>query len=44
MGIGGMRERMRQFRGELHLESDAAGTRVVVTVPEPPGGDLGLDR
>ncbi len=35
VGIRGMRERVRQMRGELHIESDADGTRVRVTFPTP---------
>jgi PAS domain S-box-containing protein len=33
VGISGMRERVRQFRGELMIESDAAGTRVHASLP-----------
>jgi len=33
VGIRGMRERLRQFDGNLHMESDESGTRVMVTIP-----------
>jgi PAS domain S-box-containing protein len=33
VGIGGMRERVRQFDGELNIKSDDSGTRVSVTIP-----------
>jgi PAS domain S-box-containing protein len=33
VGIRGMRERLRQFHGEMAIESDAAGTTVLVTIP-----------
>jgi signal transduction histidine kinase len=33
VGIRGMRERLRQFEGTMNVESDASGTRVVVTIP-----------
>ncbi len=33
VGIRGMRERLRQFQGEMILDSTAAGTTVVVTLP-----------
>jgi len=35
VGIRGMRERLRQFRGNLKIESDKSGTRVLVTIPIP---------
>jgi signal transduction histidine kinase len=35
VGIRGMRERLRQFGGELVIESSGAGTTVFVTVPVP---------
>jgi two-component system NarL family sensor kinase len=35
VGIRGMRERVRQFQGDLRIESSDAGTRVVVTIPMP---------
>ena len=37
MGIRGMRERLRQFQGELHIHSGDSGTRVLVTIPIPQG-------
>ena len=33
VGITGMRERVRQLRGELVIESDAGGTRITATFP-----------
>jgi signal transduction histidine kinase len=33
VGISGMRERFRHFRGELIVESNGAGTKIVATVP-----------
>lgn len=33
VGICGMRERLRQFGGELQIESSERGTRVFVTIP-----------
>jgi PAS domain S-box-containing protein len=33
VGIRGMRERLRQFHGELTIDSTARGTRVLVTIP-----------
>ena len=35
VGIGGMRERLRQFDGTLNIESDDSGTRVLATIPVP---------
>src|ERR1700723_1429565 len=35
VGIGGMRERLRQFEGTMNIESDSSGTRVFATVPLP---------
>ena len=35
VGIRGMRERVRQFAGNVNIESDAAGTRIFVTIPIP---------
>jgi PAS domain S-box-containing protein len=34
VGIAGMRERLRQFGGELNIEATSAGTRVVAVIPE----------
>jgi signal transduction histidine kinase len=36
VGIRGMRERLRQFRGEMHIDSDENGTRILVTIPISP--------
>jgi signal transduction histidine kinase/DNA-binding response OmpR family regulator len=33
LGIRGMRERLRQFQGEMILDSTGSGTTVVVTIP-----------
>ena len=33
VGIRGMRERLRQFAGELKMESGVSGTRILVTIP-----------
>jgi two-component system, chemotaxis family, sensor kinase Cph1 len=38
VGIRGMRERLRQFSGEMKIDSDAQGTRVFVKIPLPAGG------
>ena len=35
VGIRGMRERLRQFKGEMKIESAAGGTRIFVTIPVP---------
>ncbi len=35
VGIRGMRERLRQFRGTMSVESDRSGTRVLMTIPIP---------
>jgi signal transduction histidine kinase len=35
VGIRGMRERLRQFNGELKIESKESGTRISVTIPIP---------
>jgi signal transduction histidine kinase len=35
VGIMGIRERIRQFRGEMKIESNGAGTSVMVTIPMP---------
>jgi PAS domain S-box-containing protein len=36
LGIRAMRERLRQFGGELRIDSKGAGTRVLVTIPISP--------
>ncbi len=33
VGIRGMRERVRQFNGDMQIESGGAGTRVTLTIP-----------
>jgi signal transduction histidine kinase len=35
VGIGGMRERLRQFEGTMNIESDSSGTHVFATIPFP---------
>jgi signal transduction histidine kinase len=35
VGIRGMRERLRQFQGEMIFDSEGPGTTVVVTIPVP---------
>jgi signal transduction histidine kinase len=35
VGIRGMRERVRQFGGELNIKSNEAGTTIEVTIPIP---------
>jgi PAS domain S-box-containing protein len=35
VGIRGMQERLRHFRGEMKIESDGSGTCVTVTIPVP---------
>jgi PAS domain S-box-containing protein len=35
VGIRGMRERLRQFKGEMKIESDCNGTGILVTIPVP---------
>lgn len=35
VGIRGMRQRLLQFEGTLQIESDAAGTRVLASIPLP---------
>jgi PAS domain S-box-containing protein len=37
VGIGGMRERLRQFEGSMNIESDGSGTRIFATIPLPKG-------
>src|ERR1700685_2941932 len=37
VGIGGMRERLRQFEGTMNIESDSSGPRLLATVPLPKG-------
>ena len=35
VGLRGMRERVRQFHGEMSIESDSSGTKILVTLPLP---------
>ena len=35
VGIMGIRERIRQFRGEMKIESNGSGTSVIVSIPMP---------
>jgi PAS domain S-box-containing protein len=35
VGIRSMKERLRQFAGQLHIESDLSGTRILATIPIP---------
>ena len=35
VGIMGIRERIRQFHGEMRIESNGSGTAVIVTIPMP---------
>ena len=35
VGIRGIRERVRQFHGEVKIESNASGTSVIVSIPLP---------
>jgi PAS domain S-box-containing protein len=36
VGLRGIRERLRQFRAKMDIESDSSGTRIGVTIPIPP--------
>ncbi|MGC1188431.1 MAG: ATP-binding protein [Candidatus Acidiferrales bacterium] len=35
VGLGGMRERVHQFRGDMKIESNASGTKILVNIPSP---------
>jgi len=35
VGIAGMRERVRQFQGDMRIESNASGTKILVSIPSP---------
>ena len=35
VGIRGIRERIRQFHGEMKMESNGSGTSVIVSIPIP---------
>jgi len=37
VGIRGMRERLRQFEGEMKIHSEGSGTKILVTIPLPKG-------
>jgi PAS domain S-box-containing protein len=37
VGIRGIQERIRQFHGEMKIESDGSGTAVIVSIPIPEG-------
>jgi two-component system NarL family sensor kinase len=37
VGIRGIRERIRQFNGEMKIESNGSGTSVIVRIPMPEG-------
>ena len=36
VGFRGMRERIRQLKGKIHIQSDKTGTRITVTLPAQP--------
>ena len=38
VGIAGMRERVRHFKGVINIGSNGAGTRISVTLPVPATG------
>jgi two-component system NarL family sensor kinase len=33
VGVRGMRERVRQLKGKMHISSDQSGTKITVTLP-----------
>lgn len=35
VGFRGMRERIRQFKGDLQIQSNSSGTKITVTIPVP---------
>jgi PAS domain S-box-containing protein len=41
VGIRGIRERIRQFHGEMKIESNGSGTSVIVSMPMPKEARLG---
>jgi two-component system, NarL family, sensor kinase len=43
VGIRGMRERLRQFQGDLKIESGSSGTRILATIPIPKT-DTGMEQ
>jgi PAS domain S-box-containing protein len=38
VGLGGMQERLKQIGGNLHIQSNDAGTSVIATIPYAPAG------
>jgi signal transduction histidine kinase len=40
VGIGGMRERVRQFQGEMRVESNPSGTKIVLSMPYLPSPEV----
>jgi two-component system NarL family sensor kinase len=44
VGIRGMRERLRHIHGELIIESNALGTRILATLPAPIPSTTGQDE
>jgi signal transduction histidine kinase len=46
VGIRGMRERIRRFRGSMEIESDTSGTRITFRFPasSSAGDDASVDR
>jgi PAS domain S-box-containing protein len=43
IGIRGMQERLRQFRGSMKIESSGSGTTVIATIPVPKRAGSGFD-
>jgi signal transduction histidine kinase/DNA-binding response OmpR family regulator len=39
VGLRGMRERVRQFHGEMRIESETSGTRILVVIPFSKAGE-----
>jgi PAS domain S-box-containing protein len=39
VGVRGMRERIRQFQGDMNIESNSFGTLILVTIPVPKAGE-----
>jgi signal transduction histidine kinase len=44
VGIRGIRERLRHFNGEMKIESNGSGTRVLASIPVPSGKPSDRDR
>ena len=44
VGIRGMQERLRQFRGSMKIESNGSGTTVIATIPVPKDVGSSFDR